>query len=291
MRHKATFFTFAVLVTLLHEPNVLLAQSEKASTCPDAPVIVSRSRHGRWLVLETENFQVCSDGSATNATGLARRAEALRSALRSKWLGRSSGGSWNPRCQIVLHRKRESYAAAVGRGSERSVGSSLVEVDDGQIVGRRIDLLADQTQFRSAALPHELTHIVLRERFASTAPPRWADEGAAILADPQTKQARHSNDLTKALARQDLFRIGELLTMDEYPRPDRMGAFYGQSAALAQFLVERVDADRFVKFIECAMIEGYDAALRKCYGIGGVSELDLQWRQHVYQANASGSAG
>ncbi len=293
MQNRSRNLALAIFVTVLLKSHVLLAQgcSGEACKCQHALGVVSQYRHGRWFVLETDNFQVCCERSAVDATHLARHAEKLRKGLRSKWLGSSSEDAWNPRCQIVLHGTRASYAAAVGRGSEHTVGSSLVRASEGRIVAWRIDLLGGQTEFLSAALPHELTHIVLREQFTSSVPPRWADEGAAILADPITKQGRHSNDLAKALARRDLFRTGELLTMIDYPRSDRMGAFYGQSAALAKFLVDRVDAERFVEFVERAKVEGYDAALRKCYGIDGVPELDRQWRQQMYQVQTATPAG
>ena len=60
-----------------------------------------------------------------------------------------------------------------------------------------------------------------------------------------------------------------------------MGAFYGQSASLTTFLIERDSPERFVEFIEKATMLGYDAALQKCYGIDGVAELDRQWQRHL----------
>src|SRR6185369_15416037 len=102
--------------------------------------------------------------------------ESLRTELKSKWLPGSCSEGWKPKCEIVLHSKRPSYTAAVGRGSERTVGSSAVTVDKGRIVGRRIDLVAEDVDYFTAALPHELTHVVLRDRFVSAAMPRWADE-------------------------------------------------------------------------------------------------------------------
>lgn len=255
-------------------------------TCPSASQEESSHRHGRWYVVESENFQVCCDESAARAKHLARHAEAVRLALRSKWLGKSLEEKWHPRCQIVLHRSQQSYVSAVGRGSERTVGSSLINVDKGRTIVRRIDLLGGGTDFLSAALPHELTHVVLRERLPSTAVPRWADEGAAILADTKAKQSRHHNDLADALVRRTAFRAGELLTRDEYPGPERMGVFYGQSASLAKFLIERESPARFVEFIEQATMQGYDTALQKVYRIDGVVDLDRQWRQNLGRAIA-----
>jgi hypothetical protein len=181
-----------------------------------------------------------------------------------------------------LYSSKQSYIAAVGRGGERTIGSSLVKTDKGQIKSRRIDLLSAGTKFLSAALPHELTHVILRDRFTSTVVPRWADEGMAMLADSQDKQERHRKDLQQALAQRRTFHAVELLTMDEYPSSSRFGAFYGQSASLTGFLVSRESPARFVEFLNRAHETGYDTALKECYGIAGVGELDRQWRERGY---------
>lgn len=270
------FFNFTFL------PQTLIAQCECGTvcSCPDCP-FERKDRQGAWFVVETANFQVCCNESIEPATHLARHAESLRSALRSKWLGGESAGRWNPRCQIVLYPNKRRYIAAVGRGSERTVGSSLVNIDQGRITKRRIDLLGGQSQYLSAALPHELTHVVLQDRFVSVPLPRWADEGIAILADPQAKQGRHFKDLRDSFMRSTTFHTASLLTLGEYPRADRVGAFYGQSASLAQYLVSRENPQKLVEFVEQANDMGFDEALRQCYGIAGMAELDRLWRRHV----------
>jgi hypothetical protein len=243
-------------------------------------------KSGNWCVAETENFQACTTDSETAAQQLAQAAEKLRADLREKWLDESPDGAeakshWTPKCQIVLHPNQASYVAAAGRGSEHTVGSSLVGVEHDQIKSRRIDLVGSRADFLTAALPHELTHVVLKDRFVSTAIPRWADEGAAILADTDAKQARHRSDLNDAMHRHTTFVAANLVTMDDYPGPDRMGAFYGESASLTKFLVDRGKPARFLDFVELAAANGYDAALRQCYDISSVDELDRQWRLYV----------
>jgi hypothetical protein len=236
-------------------------------------------RAARWFVVETDNFRACSDESPSRAQSLARHAESLRKELRTKWLGDLREARWSPKCQILLHEELKKYVAAVGPGSERTVGSSLVKAERGQILSRRIDLLGGQSDFLSAGLPHELTHVVLKDRFVTTSIPRWADEGSAILADSTEKQGRHSADLRKALATGTAYPAVALLTLEDYPRPDRFGVFYGQSASLTEFLVKRKSPDAFVNFVGRAAVVGYDSALKTCYGIANVRELDRQWRE------------
>jgi hypothetical protein len=246
-----------------------------------APPCAVADWQGRWFVLETANFQVCCEGTDLPAQGLARHAESLRKELRAKWLGDGSSAAWKPRCQILLYSSQRSYVAAVGRGSERTVGSSLVDVDRGRVMQRRIDLLGQSTEYLSAALPHELTHVVLKDRFAATILPRWADEGMAILADTDAKQKRHFNDLRQAIITHTTFHVAELLAIENYPSPSRFGTFYGQSASLTNFLVGRKSPEQFTAFIERASTDGYEAALQRFYGISGVPELDRMWRKHL----------
>lgn len=279
----AALLLFLFVVSHAISPSRVVAQCNCGTvcTCADCP-IKHRYQHGRWFVLETANFQVWCEQSETPATHLARHAEMLRNSLYAKWLGAEASEDWSPKCQIVLYCSKQSYVAAVGRGSERTVGSSLVKTDKGHIKSRRIDLLGAGAKFLSAALPHELTHVVLRDRFASNVVPRWADEGMAILADSEAKQGRHQRDLQQALAQRTTFHTVELLTMDEYPPLSRFGAFYGQSASLTGYLVSRNSPEQFVEFLDRAREAGYDTALQACYDIGGVGELDRQWREHGY---------
>lgn len=281
--HKPTQWATIAIILLLARPVGTFAQACSGTDCrcSNTPVRITNHRQGGWFVVESDSFQVCCQESATRAEHMARHAESVRSALKSKWLGDSPQAAWNPRCQIVLHRTQQSYVNAVGRGGERTLGSSLVSISEGRTLSRRIDLLASGSDYLSAALPHELTHVVVQERFTSTAVPRWADEGAAILADSKDKQRQHHMDLVDSLAHGTAFRAGELFARDQYPGPQRIGAFYGQSASLTKFLIARGSHERFIEFVEKATSQGYDAALRTVYGIEGIPDLDRQWRRHV----------
>lgn len=295
MRRSTKLLVTLSLILVIHAvgPQRVIAQCRCGTVCAcaDCPHVDRTYRQGRWFVLETANFQVCCEQAEGPAKHIARHAETLRSALFTKWLGESAPDKWNPKCQIILYANQRSYVAAVGRGSERTVGSSLVNVDKGGIAKRRIDLLGGNTEYLSAALPHELTHVILKDRFSTNVLPRWADEGIAILADTRAKQGRHFKDLQDSMAGRSTFNVASLLVMDEYPRSDRFGAFYGQSASLAEFLVNQKNPATFIEFIEQAGSDGYDKALQQCYGISGLAELDRQWRRHVTTMHSTSIQG
>ena len=292
IQRKSLFPVLLVVALFAAAPRQTMAQVESA-VCKQVDHLHAAPGRwtGQWYVLESDNFEIRCEKTAAPAKALAEQAESLRESLASKWLGKPSADRWQPACQIFLYASKRSYVGAVGPGSERTAGSSLVNVDKGQISGRRIDLLGDDAEFLSAALPHELTHVLLRDRFVSTAPPRWADEGMATLADTEAKQGRHRKDLMAALADGTTFHPANLLAMDDYPRADRFGAFYGESVSLTKFLVERATPQQFVDFVERAKQVGYDAALQSCYGINGARELDREWRQSLNPIQLASNSG
>jgi hypothetical protein len=287
-RHALSAFITALSVLFLTADSLSAhCGCSRVCNCPHSPRLERHYTQGHWFVVETQNFRICCIESEQRAENLARHAETLRTELTEKWFGEMPASSFRPKCQIVLHSSKASYVAAVGRGSEQTVGSSAVKVSKGRITNRRIDLLGGRTEFLTAALPHELTHIVLIEHLPSLQIPRWADEGMAMLADTAAKQNRHRKDLRDAIVRQTTFNAALLVTMEEYPPVDRWGAYYGQSISLTEFLVQRKSPRDFIEFIERATIEGYDAALVDCYGITDMAELDRLWHREVAETLAT----
>jgi hypothetical protein len=154
-----------------------------------------------------------------------------------------------------------------------------------KITARRLDLVGGRSDYLAAALPHELTHIVLKDKFVDTALPRWADEGTAILADTKEKQERHRADLSRGMTTGKSFSASELLILEDYPKPEQFGVFYGQSASLTEYLVSQKGPSTFLTFIEKANSVGYDSALKTLYNIQSVGELDRRWRRQLMLAS------
>lgn len=236
----------------------------------------------------TDNFVVTSYASGPDAKPLATRCELWREELQRKWLGQLKAENWNPKCEVVLHTSRDSYAGAVGPGAGRTSGSSLIRFDRGDVAMRRIDLLVD-SRGNLPALRHELTHVVLSDRFGGREPPRWADEGIATLADSPRKRALHRRDCWRSLQDNTAFRLVELLRVNRLYSVEQQAAFYGQSLTLVSFLVQKKTSAEFVRFVELAMDEGYDYALAECYKIQDLNKLEKLWREHAISQLASGA--
>jgi hypothetical protein len=212
---------------------------------------------------------------------VARTCEALRRQLHEQLAAPAEWDRWEPPCEVVLHTTRASYLQAVGAAGAQTVGSSAVRFRGRQVVARRIDLLAETREQALAALPHELVHVVLAQLFPDAAPPRWAEEGLALLYDPADKQQRHRDDLRQALQGQGAIPLPRLFLEAGYPTGWPRGVFYGQSLSMVEYLTALGGRGQFVRFVQGCLDQGHDAALRAVYGIDGAADLERRWRAHL----------
>lgn len=231
---------------------------------------------------QSDNFQIRTFRGGPSAAKLLARCEQLRSDLQQVWLRGDDRHDWSPRCQVIVHASKASYQTAIGRGGAQTSGSSLVQSVEGEIVLRRIDLLYSEERGASA-LPHELTHVVLADRFENGRPPRWLDEGIATMADATEKRALHQRDCHNALRSGDALRVVQLLHLDQFTSAKQVPAFYGQSLSLVHYLATQDEPIRLIEFAEMANLKGYDHALREIYQIDGVEALEQSWRKYAFR--------
>jgi hypothetical protein len=283
--HVTTALLIAVLSTTKTDgDSIRLARpSADASAATGQPMPPSK-----WRVHKTASFRVFST-SGKQAEQIAAACECLRLSLTEKWLVQKADEPWQPCCDIVVHPSQHSFIGAVGRGPGQTSGCSTIRVDKGRILARRIDLRCDNCDPLTAALPHELTHVVLTDRFLDHPLPRWADEGIALLADSPTKQARHERDLRTVISTGSRIPLASLVRMNEYPA-GHVAAFYAQSSSVVRLLVDRATKATFVDFVEYAMKHGYDVALQNTYGLRNIDELERLWTQKVQHQIAQNNA-
>jgi hypothetical protein len=154
-------------------------------------------------------------------------------------------------------------------------------MDAGRIFKRRIDLLGEDRDWALSALPHELVHVLLAEHFPNAAPPRWAEEGFALLADAHDKRSRHRRDLHQALRTKTTMPLQKLFSTGNYPTSWQRAVFYGQSLSLVEYLVLLDTPQQFVRFVGLAMDTGHDRALKAIYGINGLGDLERRWHKYA----------
>jgi hypothetical protein len=225
----------------------------------------------------TANFDVHGT-SSTRAEAIVRYAEQVRERAFETLLGASAPSPWTVRCEIHLHATEESFAEAVGGPPDGARGATAIEFAEAGICVRRIDLMDDDPAAVPDALAHELVHVILADHFTTAPPPRWADEGLAVLFDDEAKQAGHARDFAAARRAGMTWSASHLLAMEEYPRePHRQRVFYGQSAALVRWLIDQRGAATLLSFLDDAAAIGEGAALERHYGFSTVAALERAW--------------
>src|SRR5262249_51448935 len=219
----------------------------------------------------------------------AQVAERTRAAMARKWFGRVDG-DWEHKCQLYLHADAREYSESTGV-SANSPGHSRIESDNGRVIGRRIHVPCDHPGMLTGVSPHETTQVVLAGGFGSHALPRWADEGMAVLTEPEEKVALHRQNLARCRQEGQLFPVRDLMEMNDYPHAHRVSAFYAQSVSLVDFLARERGPVAFAQFLRDALKDGYATALRKHYNYRSFEELEAGWKKSVFGSSATYSAG
>jgi hypothetical protein len=217
---------------------------------------------------------------AARAEAIAAHALDVRSRAFRHLLGQETPGPWRAPCEVVVHATAADFAAAVGGPPAVARGATSIEFAGPDVVLRRIDVMGDGPEVIPDALAHELVHVVLADHFTEGPPPRWADEGLAVLFDPESKQRGHQRDFDRAAGADMAWRVRDLFALDSYPQePGRQRIFYGQSASVVRWLVDRRGGPTFIRFLDdCAAI-GPDEAVRRHYDLGSVAALERAWKE------------
>jgi len=237
---------------------------------------------------ESANFVVRSQGLNLRADDVASNCETVRSKLHEWLIGANDAGEWKPKCEVVLHADRVGYLKAVGRGGTQTAGSSTTRIEAGRVIKRRIDLLVEDCTKSLSALPHEMVHILLADRFPKTAPPRWAEEGLALLNDAEEKQSRHHIDLRNALQTRTTIPLRTLFATADYPSDWQRAVFYGESMSVVEYLTQLDKPEQFLRFVDLSMDVGHEHALSEVYNIDSSHDFERLWRQYALKSCSCG---
>ena len=267
------------LFTILALRTALAESPAKPADRPATSISIRAS--GAWKLVESANFRCWCLLSDAEARQLAESCETWRDRLRETWISKPDRADWTPKCDVYVHTNRANYNQALNRPGDMSVGSTMMNFDQGRTVQRRIDVRTDASDWSNAALPHELTHVVLGERFGGHALPRWADEGIAMLSESADKHRERLENLQVILNGRPTLSISDLINADRIPPPQLRDAFYGQSLALSSLLIRKSTPAKFADFVAESIGSGVDPALRKHYSLNGVAALQREWNTWI----------
>lgn len=226
----------------------------------------------------TPNFRIHWCAAAGDVRALADRCERLAAASKETWLTADRRAAWVPQCDVIVHPDTADYVQCLGAGSEQTSGCATIRLQDGRVVLRRIDLRADAGDWMSEALPHELTHVVLADRFCRTQIPPWADEGIAMLSESPQKLKQRLSDLRQAANGGLVYTPRELTSVKSSPEPAFRALFFGQSLELVSLLLECGSREQLLQFVDASQTKDFDAALRDVYGDRRSSQFEQQYR-------------
>lgn len=266
--------------------SILLASfsvSAKAIEARSADARVNVRHDGQWVVCQSEHFEIWCHLPVVEATTLAQRCEQLRAELTRIWL--ETPTAWKNRCAIVVSQNSTEYGRAIGSPGNSSVGCTTLQTSNGEITFRRVDVRADAVSWQTSALAHEITHVILADRFPGATLPLWADEGISILSEPKSTQAKRSDALVKAIRSGNVLMLETLLSQKETPPAGLRDSFYAQAGLLVAMLIAEESPARFLEFVSCSQETSLDQALRKVYEIDGLQALRTRWQAQMNAAS------
>jgi RNA polymerase sigma factor (sigma-70 family) len=202
---------------------------------------------------------------------VAQEAERQRKLLAEWWLGKELP-AWSSLCRIDVKITPGGGGAATTFQFEDTVaeGGKVTK----RITSRHMNQEGPLDRILSNSLPHEITHTVLADHLGAPVP-RWADEGAALLAEEQEEQQRHEKLLRQMVNTGRAFRLRVLVPMRDYPQ--EVMVLYAQGYSLTRFLVGRKDRRTFLTFIKQGMAGDWQAALWDRYRYHDFGELEKDW--------------
>jgi hypothetical protein len=278
-------------------PNAPVAPSPKPAVVPKTTTSVAANvsyRHlptqhqGGWRITETENFRIVHRDVAL-AEEVAVIAENARRQAHDLWFAAEPLAKWTPKCDLVLYPTAAEFAQQTNQ-MPQSPAFTQCDVHDGWVASRRIELRVDEPNMKNGILPHEIAHAVFAGQFARRSPPKWADEGMAVLTEPEDIQNRHLSGLVTARSQGRGFTCDKLLPMQGYPA--QVQEFYAHSVGVCRMLVERHGGrERLVQFVRTAMeTNDYESALFRIYAIRGLKDLETRFQQYVGELRTGGYA-
>src|SRR5262249_45564533 len=128
-----------------------------------------------------------------------------------------------------------------------------------------------------SVLPHEISHTIFACHFRRPLP-RWADEGAATLAEDDNEKRRQKMVVKQILSSHKRIPLQELLRITEYPQDmQKVLSLYAEGYSLCELLVQRGGKDRYLKFLADAHKRGWERAFKTHYGYDDLRSLEKEW--------------
>ena len=292
-RFLTPHFQFALLASLVISGERLAEAQQSVIHAAATEVALQQSAMNGWQLAASDNFVIHHRGEfgREEIERLARHLEARRRTIGSTWLGSDFVSKWSSACEVYLHRSDGQYEHH-SRMPAETIGYARLKVGRGKVWSRRLDLRWHSEDERTLEVAsHELTHIVLADRFCWRQIPRWADEGIAVGAEKGDRRDRLNQVLHEATESGRLFSVYELLSARGYPNDRGLAdLFYAQSAALVSYLVEAHDYEVVLQLADAISEHGVEAGVRSLPAMRDARDLETRWRAWMQRPKQAESA-
>lgn len=231
----------------------------------------------RAATVETANFVVTAP-TADAARQVATAAEACRTRFAREWMAVELP-DWKRPCRVNVNLQPTG-------GS----GSTVYDIYRGRAERPRITLSGPLDRILDYVLPHEVTHAVLA-LWLGQPPPRWADEGVALLCETESQRSRQRRLAEQMFNSSSLMALDKVVTLVDYPedRKELVG-FYVASFSFTEFLVAQGGKARLMEFLKDLPQAGWDRALTAHYEFASSSGLEDAWQDWLVR-DGSGRVG
>ncbi len=228
----------------------------------------------------TPNFIVTAP-TAEFAKQVGDAAEIYRDELAIEWTGKPLPGNWSSSCPIDVK------VGAMGAG-----GATTFNFQNGEVYGWKMEIQGSEERILDSVLPHEINHTVFACYFRRPLP-RWADEGAASLIEHGSERLRLQKIHGQVMGTSRKIPLRTLLDMKNYPTDkQQVLTLYAEGHSLADFLIQKSDKPSYVKFLQVAHSDGWEAALQQ-YDYPSIDALERDWDKWVLASSPAlnGPAG
>jgi hypothetical protein len=180
--------------------------------------------------------------------------------------------TWDARVKVYLYNTRGEYVRET-KHSEWS-GAHI------NIITRELYAYLDMADFLGIILPHELGHIVFRERVGFKRElPLWLDEGVVSYLEKDQKQERLM--VAKAVAKTSYFVPLAALNKVRPGIGMMPDVFYAEAASIIEFLIATYGKDKFYEFCERLKSLRFDQdwfdAARETYYFENIGDMNKKW--------------
>lgn len=180
---------------------------------------------------------------------------------------------WEDRARVFIYGTREEYVKSTGRAEWSGASVHVKE--------KSISTFYFEKGFFDVILPHELSHIILKEFIGlKRRVPLWFDEGVAC-ANEKDSLVRYLL-VTRGLVEKKLYMpVPELekISAENLIVP---GIFYPASASLVIFILEDYGRNRFVEFCrELRDGNTFYGAMKKVYDIRDAEDLNEKFLKYL----------